>query len=148
MLYLSFIFQKICTNLYKYIHAVPLFLFPKICTSLYKYIHCTYCNYFQKIWHGEARWWQFQMIKGGVKNESEFFLCSFSNSKLCNFLFLQFAIKLKFFHIFFCSCEFLQENIMKICFVCEQEHGKEKSHYISNTFSLALSFPLYIIEGF
>ena len=41
----------------------------QVCTSIYMLYHSFI---FQKIWHGEARWRQFQMIKGGVKNESDF----------------------------------------------------------------------------
>ena len=60
----------------------------------------------------------------------------------------KFVVKIKFLSQFSVLANFTGENIMKILFVCEQGHGKEKSHYISNTFSLALSFPLHIIEGF
>ena len=150
-------FQKIYTSLYKHIHVVPLFYFSKkyiqictiqictiqTCTSIYMLYHC---NYFQKIWYGEARWWQFQMIKGGVKNESEFCPYSFSYSKLCSFLFLSRKIcyQTQILSQFFCSCEFLQEKHQENSLCSEREHGKEKSHYISNTFSLALFFP-YII---
>ena len=87
------------------------------------------------------------MIKGGVKNESEFFLCSFSHSKLCSFLFSflkNLLLNLNFFRNFLFLRIFTGKNIRKIRFVCEQEQGKEKSHYISNTFSLALSFPLIL----
>lgn len=64
------------------------------------------------------------------------------------FSFEKFVVKIKFLSQFSVLANFYRKNIKKIRFVCEQEHGKEKSHYISNTFSLALSFPLYYIEGF
>ena len=95
---------------------------------MYKYIHCTTVIIFQKIWYGEARWWQFQMIKGGVKNESEFCLYSFSHSKLCHFLFFsftKFVVKIKFLSQFSVLANFI-ENIMKLLFICIQGYGEEE----------------------
>ena len=63
-------------------------------------------------------------------------------------LFVKFVVKIKFLSQFSVLANFYRKTSGKIRFVCEQEHGKEKSHYISNTFSLALSFPLYYIKGF
>ena len=68
------------------------------------------------------------MIKGGVKNESEFFPYSFSHSKLCHFLFLsftKFVVKIKFLSQFSVLANFI-ENIMKILFVCKQGHEEEE----------------------
>ena len=99
---------------------------------------------FQKIWHGEARWWQFQMIKGGVKNESEFYLCSFTHSKLCSFLFFsseKFVVKIKFLSQFSVLANFI-ENIMKIFIRMQTGAWRRGGLYISNIYILALSFLL------
>ena len=85
------------------------------------------------------------MIKGGVKNESEFFLYSLSNSKLCHFLFSlfeKFVVKIKFLSQFSVLANFI-ENIMKLLFVCIQGHGEEEvSISVIYTYILALSFLL------
>ena len=146
--YTTLLFSKkyvqICTSMY----IRPYFLFPKnMYKSVQVYTYCTTLFISKKYGTGRHVGGSSKWLRVGQKWKW-IFPYSFSRSKLCNFLFSAICCQLKFFRNFFCSCEFLQENIMKIRFVCEQEHGKEKSHYISNTFSLALSFPLYIIEGF
>ena len=70
------------------------------------------------------------MIKGGVKNESEFCLYSFSYSKLCSFLFslsVKFVVKIKFLSQFSVLANFI-ENIKKSLFICKQEHGEEETY--------------------
>ena len=86
------------------------------------------------------------MIKGGVKNESEFCPYSFSHSKLCSFLFSfseKFVVKIKFLFTIFCSCEFYRKH-HEILFICKQGHGGEEEVSISvvYTYVLALSFLL------
>ncbi len=78
-----------------------------------------------------------------------FHLRSFSHSNFVLFFFLCALLSTSnFSSIFSVFANFAGKTSGKICFVCEQKHGKEKSHYISNTFSLASSFPFYYMEGF
>ena len=68
------------------------------------------------------------MIKGGVKNESEFFLIHFLTQNFVIFffsLFTKFVVKIKFLSQFFLFANFI-ENIMKSLFICKQEHGEEE----------------------
>ena len=73
------------------------------------------------------------MIKGGVKNESEFCPYSLSYSKLCSFLFFsftKFVVKIKFLSQFSVLANFI-ENIKKSLFICRQGHGGKEEVSIS-----------------
>ena len=73
------------------------------------------------------------MIKGGVKNESDFSPLFILSLKTLSFSFFslsqKFVVKIKFLSQFSVLANFI-ENIMKILFICTQEHGEEEV-YIS-----------------
>ena len=68
------------------------------------------------------------MIKGGVKNESDFsplFILSLKTLSFSFFSFTKFVVKIKFLSQFSVLANFI-ENIMKILFICKQGHGEEE----------------------
>ena len=72
------------------------------------------------------------MIKGGVKNESDFsplFILSLKTLFFLFFSFTKFVVKIKFLSQFSVLANFI-ENIKKILFICKQGH-KEEEVYIS-----------------
>ena len=69
------------------------------------------------------------MIKGGVKNESDFSPLFILSLKTLSFSFFslsqKFVVKIKFLSQFSVLANFI-ENIMKILFVCKQGHEEEE----------------------
>ena len=127
MLYHSFIFQKICTNLYKYIRLPLYFISKKYGTGRHA---------------GDSSKW----LRVGSKMKVNFaFIYSLTQNFALFFFLLKFVVKIKFLSQFSVLANFTG-NIKKSLFICKQGLGKRRPvyTYISNTFSLALSFPLIL----